>query len=190
MRILLKESTTSSQCSDIFIACYSFCATLSTLANGIPIISTVHSNKMTTYILSRSSRVYIAVCEGKEKEQVMIIIIKQPNQNIFCEHQHQTKTNSFSRPHCAVDQTQNTNYISVPHHDIRMRILLKESTTSSLCSDIFIACYSFCATLSTLVNGIPIISTVHSNTLFKMTTYRLSRSARFYIAVCEENKNK
>jgi len=47
---------------------------------------------MTTYRLSRSARVYIAVCEGKEKEQVMIII-KQPNQNIFCEHQHQTKSN-------------------------------------------------------------------------------------------------
>ena len=49
--------------------------------NGIPIISTVHSNtsfKMTTYLLSRSARVYIAVCEGKEKEQVMIIIIKPP----------------------------------------------------------------------------------------------------------------
>ena len=75
-----------------------------------------------------------------------------------------------------MDHTQNTNYISVPHHDIRMWILLKESTTSSLCSDIFIACYSFCATLSTLVNGIPIISTVHSNTSFKMTTYVLCKS--------------
>ena len=46
-------------------------------------------------------------------------------------------------------------------------------------------------TLSTLVNGIPIISTVHSNTSFKMTTYRLNRCARVYIAVCEgKRKNK
>ena len=59
----------------MFIARYSFCATLSTLINGIPIISTVHSNtsfKMTTYILRRSARVYIAVCKGKEKEQRVI----------------------------------------------------------------------------------------------------------------------
>ena len=62
----------------------------------IPIISTVHSNtsfKMTTYTLSSSARVYIAVCETKEKEQVMIIIIKQPNQNTFCEHSHQRLIN-------------------------------------------------------------------------------------------------
>ena len=95
MWILLKESTTSSLCSDIFIACYSFCATLSTLVNGIPIISSVHSNtsfKMTTYTLSRSARVYIAVCEGKEKEQVMIIIIKPPTQS-----EHFVNTNTRQR---------------------------------------------------------------------------------------------
>ena len=80
MCILLKEPATSSLCSDIFIASYPFCTTLSTRVNGIPIISSVHSNtsfKMTTYLLSMSARVYIAVCERKEKEQVMIIIIKQ-----------------------------------------------------------------------------------------------------------------
>ena len=139
---MLKESATSSVCSDIFIACHSFCATMSTLVNGIPFISTVHSNtsfKMTTYTLSRSARVYIAVCKGKRKNKWWLSLSnKQPNQNIFCEHQHKTKTNKSSRPHCAVDHIQNTNYISVPHHDIQMWILLKESTNSSVCSDIFI----------------------------------------------------
>ena len=81
MGILLKESATSSLCSDISIARVSFCTTLSTLVNGIPINSSVHPNtsfKMTTYRLSRNATVDSAVCEGKEKEQVMIIIIKQP----------------------------------------------------------------------------------------------------------------
>ena len=54
--------------------------TLSTLDNGIPIISTVHFNiytiKNDNLPPEGSSTVYIAAYEGKEKEQVMIIIIK------------------------------------------------------------------------------------------------------------------
>ena len=166
------------------------CATLSTLFQGIPIISTVHSNtsfKMTTYRLSRSARVYIAVCEGKEKEQVMIFIIKKNN----LIRTHFVNTNTRQRLNNPLDPI--VPWITHKIQTILVFLIMIyecefyfRNPQLHLCSDLFIACYSFCATLSTLVNGIPIISTVHSNTSFKMTTYVLCKS--LHRSMCRERE--
>ena len=91
MWILLKESATSSLCSDIFIAWYSFCAKLSTLVNGIPIISSIHSKihhskwQLICWVGVQELIIQYVRVIRKNKWRLSVSN-KQPNHNIFCEN--------------------------------------------------------------------------------------------------------